>query len=165
MKKIFILVEGQAEETFIKEVLSPYFFKKDLIIIPVIVYTSRVGNEKKFKGGGRSFGKIENDLSKLLKDTSATAVTTMFDFYAIAHDFPSYEKLPVGDCYTRVKFLEQEFGNKISNRKFIPYIAIHEFEAMLFVSPETVSNDFPGEKVKNELENIKSNYASPEEIN
>lgn len=165
MKKIFILVEGQAEETFVKEVLNPYLFVKEIYSIPVIVYTSRTENEKKFKGGGRSFGKIENDLSKLLRDTSATAVTTMFDFYALAHDFPSFGSLPTGDCYSRVKFLEQEFGNRINSSKFIPYIAIHEFEAMLFVAPEIVSNAFPDADVKGEMDRIKSKYNSPEEIN
>ncbi len=47
MKKVFILVEGQTEETFVKEVLAPYLFSKDMIIIPVIVYTRRAENEKK----------------------------------------------------------------------------------------------------------------------
>lgn len=164
MKKVFILVEGQAEETFIKEVLSPYLLGKEIILVPIIVYTSKVTDKKKFKGGGGSFGKIENDLLKLLRDTSVAAVTTMFDFYALATDFPSYKKIPAGDCYTKVNFLEQAFDNKINNRKFIPYIAIHEFEAMLFVDPQIVSRAFPGIDIKDDLEKIKRKYNSPEEI-
>ncbi|MBN9391320.1 MAG: DUF4276 family protein [Chloroflexi bacterium] len=164
MKKVFILVEGQAEETFIKEVFNPYLLEKEILIIPIIVYTSRAANQKKAKGGGRSFGKIENDLSKLLRDTSVSAVTTMFDFYAIATDFPSYDELPAGNCYTRVEFLEQAFARKINDSRFIPYIQLHEFEAMVFVAPEVVSNAFPGTNVASNLEKIKSKYNSPEEI-
>jgi len=35
MKKILILVEGQTEEKFIKELLVPYFENKSIYIVPI----------------------------------------------------------------------------------------------------------------------------------
>ena len=41
-----------------------------------------------FKGGITSFGQVERDLRRLLGDTSAALVTTMFDLYGLPDDFP-----------------------------------------------------------------------------
>ncbi len=60
----------------------------------------------------------------------------MFDFYALPNDFPGYDKLIPGmNPYTKVKLLEEEFKQDIGHHNFIPYIQLHEFEALLFVDP------------------------------
>ncbi len=51
MKKVLILVEGQTEETFVKQVLSPYLNRFDIFIIPTIIVTKRVKIGADFKGG------------------------------------------------------------------------------------------------------------------
>ena len=45
-----ILVEGQTEEKFIKELLAPYFENKSIYIVPIIVSTSRRKSGSKYKG-------------------------------------------------------------------------------------------------------------------
>jgi hypothetical protein len=51
MKKVLILVEGQTEEKFIKELLVPYFENKSIYIVPIIISTSRRKSGSKYKGG------------------------------------------------------------------------------------------------------------------
>jgi len=44
MVRILILVEGQTEETFVRDILCPYFLSRDKILIPKIVTTKRLKN-------------------------------------------------------------------------------------------------------------------------
>ena len=57
--------------------------------------------------------------------------TTMFDFYALSTDFPSYG-LEMQNPYQKVNALEDAFGENVNAQNFIPYIQLHEFEALLF---------------------------------
>lgn len=88
MKKILILVEGQTEARFVKQVLNPYISKCSLFFISVIIATKRLKTGEKKKGGISSYKKIRRDLIGLLQDTSVVAVTTMIDFYGLPNDFP-----------------------------------------------------------------------------
>ena len=48
MKRVFIIVEGQTEEEFVKTVLSPYLSSKQILsVTPIIIHTKG----KEFKGG------------------------------------------------------------------------------------------------------------------
>jgi hypothetical protein len=40
MKRLYLLVEGQTEETFVRELLTPHYAHLDLFISPIIVRTS-----------------------------------------------------------------------------------------------------------------------------
>ena len=164
MSKILILVEGQAEETFVREVLAPYLSKDGVYPIAKLATTKRVKSGPDFKGGIVSYGKFKNDIVRLLGDTSAAIVTTMIDFYGLPADFPGRRTLPTGSCYDQVAYLEREIGNDIGHPRLLPYLALHEFEAMLFVAPEKIAQAFPGTNKGGELTAIREQFHSPEEI-
>ncbi|WP_255637136.1 DUF4276 family protein [Hyalangium versicolor] len=88
MKRILILVEGQTEETFVREVLAPHLVSLGLALQPVIVVTSRLETGEKNKGGIIRFGPVKQNLLMLLGDSNAVKVTTLFDFYGLPRDFP-----------------------------------------------------------------------------
>lgn len=50
MKMVYIYCEGQTEESFINNVLYPYFFNMEIVVIPIICATKRTAT-KKYKGG------------------------------------------------------------------------------------------------------------------
>jgi len=164
MSKILILVEGQAEETFVREVLTPYLSKGGVYPIAKLATTKRVKSGPDFKGGIVSYGRFRNDIVRLLGDTSAAIVTTMIDFYGLPADFPGRRTLPTGSCYDQVAYLEREIGNDIGHPRLLPYLALHEFEAMLFVAPEKIVQAFPGTSKSGELAAIRKQFNSPEEI-
>ena len=83
MKKILVLAEGQTEEAFVKNILSPFLEPKGRFLCPVIVQTKIVRSGIKYKGGWVSYANAKRDLQKLLQDSSAVAITTMFDFYGL----------------------------------------------------------------------------------
>jgi len=164
MSKILILVEGQAEETFVREVLTPYLSKGGVYPIAKLATTKRVKSGPDFKGGIVSYGKFKNDIVRLLGDTSAAIITTMIDFYGLPADFPGRRTVPTGSCYDQVAYLEREIGNDIGHPRLLPYLALHEFEAMLFVAPEKIAQAFPGTSKGGELTAIRKQFSSPEEI-
>lgn len=166
MKRILILVEGATEERFVKEVLNPLFIPQNITLIPTIVNTKIVKSEGKiYKGGWVSYAGAKRDLKNLLNDSDATIVTTMFDFYGLPKDFPQWECN--GTCYEQVTVAEQVFSNDINHPKFIPYIQLHEFEGLLFSSPQAVSDTLvsPRFPILTKVQEIRNSVGSPEEIN
>ena len=51
MQKMLVLVEGQTEEKFVKEVLTPHLHNYGKYLIPTIVNTKKVKSGSNFKGG------------------------------------------------------------------------------------------------------------------
>jgi len=162
--RVHIVVEGPTEEAFVQRVLAPYLYGREVYLTPVLATTKRVKSGPHFKGGIVSYGKLKNDIKRLLHDTSAAVVTTMIDFYGLPRDFPGRERIPRGTCYKRVTFLEQEFQKDIDHHKFLPYLSLHEIEAMVFVLPDQIANAFPDTKAIQEMQAIKEKFHSPEEI-
>ncbi len=165
MNRVLISVEGQTEETFVRELLSRRLWNCNVDPIPVVVSTKIVKQGNKFKGGMTSYAQARNDIQRLLRDTNAVAVTTMYDLYKLPTDFPGYSTKPAGNCYNKVAYLESEFQKEISNSRFRPYLQVHEFEALLFVNPEATARMFPEVNRLPELAAIKRGFNSPEEIN
>lgn len=166
MKRVNILVEGQTEETFIREVLAPAFLPQ-MAIIPIVIKTKRYVAQRDQRGGISSYRQIKRDLMPLLND-SQSVVTTMIDFYGLSGtDFPGWDTMN-GNCYQKVGHVEQAFATDIGKQNFIPYLSLHEFEAMLFCNPEkiiqTLLPESPAKMLK-ELEKIRDAFDSPEEIN
>ena len=103
MSKVLILVEGQTEETFVRECIGPYFYGKGVYFVAKVLTTSTTRSGPDCKGGVTSYGKIKRDLPRLLRDSSAACVTTMIDFYGLPKDFPGKKDSPGGSCYNRVR--------------------------------------------------------------
>jgi len=166
MKKVLILVEGQTEEHFVQVVLQEHFKSLDIHVEPTLLTTKVVINGPNFKGGVSKYAKIRRDLIPLLHDSSAAAVTTMLDLYALPVDFPGMDTLSTADSYKKVNHLENAFGDDIRIHKFIPNLILHEFETLLFSAPDLISEviGVNGE-AKKKLIDIKHNFVNPELIN
>ena len=165
MKRIHILLEGQTEEAFAHDLLRPHFLAREVWVSYSIVATKRTKKGAKFKGGITSYQRVKNDILMLLRDTSLAAVTTMIDYYGLTNDFPGKDSVGGRAGILGAAYLETAFQNDINNRRFIPYFALHEFEALLFADPSAIASAFPGAKVEKKLLAIRNKYKSPEEIN
>jgi len=166
MKRVLILVEGQTEETFVRDVLAPHFLARNVALTPKILVTRRVKSGGHFKGGIVNYAQVRRDLHLLLADTGAERITTMLDYYGLPEDFPGLANRPSGTCYQRVEHVERAFQAELAHPRFLPYLALHEFEALLFTDParcEWVFSDAPGTIER--MRAIRDGVASPEEIN
>jgi len=167
MKRVLILVEGQTEERFVNRVLAPQLQKHEIVAIPTIVVTKRVKGGQHFKGGVLSYQQVRGDLLRLLGDSNASAVTTMLDYYGLPDDFPGRTAL-APDIRTpeeRAQHVEDELARDLADRRLIPYVSLHEFEALLFSEPAQFDSQFPGRRGGRLVAEIRNAYRTPEEIN
>lgn len=162
MKKLFIIVEGQTELEFVKQVLIPYFQTFDMYeVIPYCVRTSKTG-----KGGIINYIHIKNDIQKVLNDKSKNVIlTTFIDFFRIPTNFPYYDMaIQEISSINKVDKLEEFFGQDINDKRFIPYIQLHEFEALLFSSNRGFEK-YEEEKIYFKTKEIIESFKNPEDIN
>lgn len=165
-KKVLVLVEGQTEEGFVKRVLGPYLSTKQIFLIPTIIKTKREVRGPDHKGGVNSYEQVKKDLRPLFYDTSADIVTTMIDYYALPSDFPGYNSRPDGTCFQRIEFMENQFSTDINQTKFLPYLQLHEFEALVFASEDKLPIAFVNKNREiQQVSEVNNEFASPEEIN
>ena len=151
-----VLCEGQTEELFVKEVLKPHLKSLGIIVKHRLLVTSR---KKSASGGMLSYQQVKNDLTTWMKEVSGHSsethyFTTMFDLYALPHDFPGWNgAVKKRDKYAMVEEIENSFAADVSISSFIPYIQLHEFEALVFCGLEHLLSDYP--KCQKEIEGLK----------
>ena len=166
MRKIFVYVEGPTEERFVKTLLVPYLEDLNIYIHPIVATTKYVFSQPIFRGGVPKYHKAKKEIRNLLRDNSAIAVTTMLDYYGLPHTFPGRSAPQGSNCYDRVAYVEKAIKEDINNSKFIPFLTLHEFEGLLFSSPQMMAEALPGgAHLRRTFERIRSQFSSPEEIN
>ncbi len=166
MKKVLIYVEGQTEETFVREVLAPHLWQKcHLQSVPTLARTKRTKAGQTFKGGIVSYPQVQRDILRLLNDSSATLVTTMMDYYGLPDDFPGKSTLPSGTPYQRVHHMEAAFKNAIEAHRFLPFLVLHEFEALVLTDPNRLVKVLPQYKGAFHRFQQEISGLRPEEIN
>ena len=146
--RLHFVVEGQTEERFVNTVLRNHFADQSMIAVAHCVTTRRDRrvHHLKHRGGLTTYKHARDDIRRWVReDSSASArFTTMFDLYGLPTDFPRYsDAAEVSDPYARVEILETALSEAIGDRRFIPYIQLHEFEALLFSDLQKLDTQFP----------------------
>lgn len=162
MKMVYIYCEGQTEESFINNILYPYFLNSGIVVIPIICATKRTA-ARKYKGGVQEYGKIKNELTKLCKSHKHAYVTTMFDYYGMPTDTPGID-CQEADLRKRIRIMEAAVNADIGEGNCIFHYNLHEFEALLFSHPASFSLITDEETVR-KLQEIRDAYETPEHIN
>lgn len=161
--KIFVLVEGQTEEAFIKQVLAPAL--PGLWLVPSIVKT-KVTGARPHKGGTVAYEEFRRQLNLLLRDPTAALVTTMFDYVDLDDGFPGRAAVQGATSRARVTVVERAIAADVNHPRFRPYLSLHEFEAMLFVQPERIAEVLQEPRIRAGLLAVRGRYAeTPEDIN
>lgn len=169
-KIVHVLCEGQTEQGFVEEVLRPYLQVHGVTGVKSLLITTN--KKKNARGGMLAYSQAVTDLELLRKmkpdgEYERHIFTTMFDLYALPDDFPSYEAAQaLSEPYERVAALETAFAEAINDGRFIPYIQLHEFEALLFCGIEHLARRYPGcEKRCEQLKEDLKKAGNPELIN
>jgi hypothetical protein len=165
--RLHFVVEGQTEETFVRIVLAAELGTKGIYCDAHRVTTGR-RRGKVFRGGVVAFAHLRRDLELWMKEDNASDswFTTMVDLYRLPLDFPSIaESRRIVDPMRKVKLLEQSFTSNINHLRFVPYVQLHEFEALLFSDPPSFAIAFPsiGANMA-KLQAIRCAYETPEHI-
>ena len=162
-RSLIIVVEGQTEEEFVNEVLQPWLNEQGINDVRAIkIRTSKTG-----KGGNTNYAHFKNTTENLLKQEKDILVTSLLDFFRLPNEFPGFDAARrIINVQKRIEFLEHELSNKIASERFIPYIQLHEFEALLFTKIEGFRVvPFCGKAAIEQISKIIDEYPNPELIN
>ncbi|MEH2366745.1 DUF4276 family protein [Nostoc sp.] len=160
MIRIHVFVEGQTEETFVKEVLCEHLQRKDIYLNPILVRTSSTT-----KGGVVSYAKIKPQLNRKCLEDGSAFVTTMFDLYRLPNDFPGSSSLPsTNDPFQKAEYLEQQMSADIKHKNFLANLLVHEFEGLLYSNPQAFLAWFD-QSIVDSLQAERNLFISPEHIN
>jgi len=160
-----VVVEGQTEQNFIKEILAPYCALKRIYMTPSLV------SKKGQKGGDVKFQRVEQDIVAYLKQPNVSAVSTFVDYYGLKA-WPEKDSIPPHST-------PQQIADRLNNaakayicarhdrlnpqNRFIPFMAVHEFETLLFSDSRILAEALNIEQ--REVDNVLSECGSPEQIN
>lgn len=164
MIRLNIVAEGQTEQRFIDRIIKPHLASLDVFVSCRPVRTSSKG--KIYSGGISSFSKLRRDIMRWVREDERqdARFTTMLDRYGLPRDFPGIEAARnLADPYQAVEDLERSFKNEIADRRFIPYLQLHEFEAILLARPEAFSRRFLNANI-DALRDLVKGVDSPERI-
>ena len=161
MKRLYIIVEGQTEQEFVNSMIAPYMQQFGIYnVTPILIRTSKTG-----RGGFVNYAHLKNDAIKLLHSKKDDFIVSMFvDFFRIP-EVPKKERWEIKtDHLEKVEEMEQCIEEDINDYRFIPYIQLHEFEALLFSSNKGFESYFE-KKDAESTQTIIDSYENPEDIN
>lgn len=175
MTRLLVHVEGQSEETFVNEVLSEYLINRGYSSVSArIVGNSR---QRERRGGIKSWTAVRDDISRHLKGDVGCIATTMVDYYALPATgpkaWPGREAANAVPHSQKANTVENLLALEIAQImevpapyiRFIPYVVMHEFEALLFSDCQAFAAAICREDLKTAFQSIRDQFMSPEEIN
>ncbi len=144
-KTLFIIVEGETEQTALPILLDPHFR-----MMKVRLQCIRIGERRSNPGGGRfNLPEFNQHVARLARTHKGCFVSTCFDYYALGNGWPDYEAIRSKklDKYVEIRELEEALTEAVRqihpgvlwDNHFIPHIQPHEFETLLFSQPEILA--------------------------
>ena len=166
-RRVHVICEGQTEEVFVNLILQPHFDAHRIEIHPKLL--GAAGHQ----GGNVGYKRVVDDIRHLLANDLEARVTTFIDFYGIHADFPGVreakklrsarERHDVVVSSLSVQ-LADDLGDKMVSR-VVPYIQMHEFEALLFSSPQDMAAGILQPHQWKKFDKILFGFDTPEDIN
>ena len=168
-----VVVEGQTEQKFIKDILAPYMGVKGIFM------EASLAPKPGQKGGDIKFQRVKKDIGNFLAQRNVDIVSTFVDFYGIK-EWPGKDSILQHSTPGQIAVtmntaakteICQEYDRLNPTQRFIPFIAVHEFETLLFsdtkaladglgIDKETIDatvNEFPSlEHINNSKETAPS---------
>ena len=154
-----VLCEGATEQGFVTQVLGPHLRAFDVYPQAESLARGRSGVVS-FK---ILYEAIKRDVGR---SRNHQYVTTMIDLYGLTQ-YPGVERQPGESVLDRVTRIETNMATALPNDRFIPYIQVHEFEALVFVDLDALLPQFPDGEADAVAAHLKQQVgnAAPEEIN
>ncbi len=153
--RITVLCEGQSEYYFVNKVLDPYL-PADVTAVPLPI-------------SGRAFGNVPFGMVRTAAENELTRaetpdfVTTMVDLYELS-GWPSTDVLPGETGIQRVRRIETEAQKLFDDERFIPYVQLYEFEALLLADLDELTKWLDPAGVSKLRSSLGKNWM-PEEVN
>ena len=167
MKRVYVVVEGPTEESFIKEVLAPILWPREVYLTPIIL------GSPGHQGGRTSYARVKKDVVVQLKQDPTAYCSTMLDSYGLGKGFPGTPLPPNLPNLDKVTSIEQAvMGDIVASLpaslrpdvRFLPYLQLHEYEGLLFSNPVAFANGIYKPNLAGQFQTIRCQFQTPEDI-
>jgi hypothetical protein len=165
--RINIIVEGQTEESFIKNVLAPYLWPQGIYM------TASILGIPGHKGGNVNYARVRKDILLQLKQDRMAYCSTMLDLYGLGVGFPETTPAASLTGTERAARLEQAIVQDVTvaapdlraDLRFIPHFQVHEYEALLFSDPDAFASALGKADLTQQFRSVRAAFSTPEDIN
>ena len=157
---LIVLVEGKTERVFVEEVLSPH--------LRTVGYSSVSSWLILPKGSGIGAWRLaKTNIEKHLQPNAC--VTTMVDYYGLPDDWPGRAESSAAPTAERASFVERAILQDMrmeehAAAKLIPYVMLHEFEAILFSDCQKFADAVGHPELASDFQKIRDQFPTPEDI-
>jgi len=172
--RLLIHVEGETEETFVNEVLGPHLYSRGYTRVSARL----MGNarQRDRRGGIRPWSSVKEDIVTHLREDPQCLASCMVDYYALPQN--DERAWPGRKAAGRLLFPQKAptiqeallaeicnaMGTSFDSRRFLPYVMMHEFEALLFSDCERFAQGIGRPDLAPRFQQIRNAFETPEEI-
>ena len=175
MTRLFVLVEGETAETFVNDVLAPHLYRAGYINVSARLMGGQ--HQRRHRGGIRPWTETRRAIQNQLRQDAGLIVTTMVDYYGLPSSGPrswpgraEAVHLPLPDRAIHVENairsdVAASMGDGFNPARLIPYVMMHEFEAMLFSDCDRFAQAIDHPELAGSFQAIRDRFSTPEDIN
>ena len=174
MTRLLVGVEGPTEENFVNEILGPHLYGLGYHAVS----TRIMGNarQRERRGGITSWETARREILRHLKEDQDRIVTTMVDYYGLpdsgSQAWPGRAPSRSHPIEHRASMVENavladvadQLGDRFNPAKFVPYLNMHEFEALLFSDCSRFAKGINQPELEEDLQRIRDAFNNPEHI-
>lgn len=139
MNELVVIAEGPTEQAFVRDQLAGH-----LAIHGISTWAVLSGKSRK-QGGVRKWEGAKADIVRTLKEGRYCSM--MIDYYAMPEDWPGRidaKRLQWNERAANVERavsveINAALGDRFNPKFFIPYVQLHEFEALTFSDVDTLA--------------------------
>ena len=170
--RLLVHVEGETEETFVNKVLGPHLVEAGYTSVGARL----IGHARQRinRGGGRPWPAVRKGILNHLRSDQEIISTTMIDYYGLrrAGEWPGRAAAAKQPFATRAasfqaalaEDIRSAMGTTFNPSRFIPYVSMHEFEALLFSDCERFAQCIGAPQISAEMQSVLDQFGNPEEI-
>ena len=166
MTNVYVICEGPTEVRFVKNILAPNLANRKLFLHPITVGSMRT------KGGNVTFDRLYNNVRRQLYNNRRSYCSTLVDYYGLDSEFPGLDLAATrSGIRAKAQAVAERLVAALSRTiesepllRFIPYVQMHEFEALLFSDPYALAKAIGRPELRNQLATIRGDFETPEHI-
>ena len=173
MTRLLIHVEGDTEEGFVDQILAPHLYRFGYTDVRARLMGQY--RERERRGGIKPWPETRNFIVDHLQGDTEVLSGIMVDYYGMPQSgdaaWPGRAGASAQLQYpNRIEELlsldiNNAMGGSFNPRRFIPYVMMHEFEAMLFSDCNGLARSIGNPDNAVAFQAIRDRFASPEDIN
>jgi len=160
MTRLYVVGEGLTETTFVRDILAPHMEQR---------WPAKLAVQAPNLRGRCAYAEVKKLIRALLGNPAAEVfVTTMIDLYKLPGDFPGHAARGGHEnARQRVEEMERFLFEDVADRRFIPHLQLHEFEALILTDALSLAKYYPNRKdeLRKLAVSVEKDFRSPEEVN